>query len=380
VIEDRSADIAAAKARVTRIGEYLHLDAKRADVAALEEKSAEPGLWDDPAAAQILMAKVAGLRDEIESYESIVAAIDDAEVGNEFALADDDETLAAERDRTLKDVSRRVGDLELSSWFTGEFDSGDAIITITPGQGGLEAQDWAEMLLRMYTKYAESRKWKLDLNDATPGVELGIDRAVFTVHGRNAYGMLTSEIGVHRLVRISPTDEKKRRQTTFAGVEVLPLLPDEIVVEIREEDLRIDVYRSSGPGGQSVNTTDSAVRITHLPTNLVVTCQNEKSQLKNKDSAMKILRSRLYDLKKAERDAELSEMRGERRDISFGSQIRNYVLYPYQMVKDVRTGVETGDVNGVLGGDIDEFVVGFHRWRVGEATAETVGTGASIGS
>jgi peptide chain release factor 2 len=380
VIEDRSADITAAKARVTRIGEYLHLDAKRADVAALEEKSAEPGLWDDPAAAQILMAKVAGLRDEIESYESIVAAIDDAEVGNEFALADDDETLAAERDRTLKDVSRRVGDLELSSWFTGEFDSGDAIITITPGQGGLEAQDWAEMLLRMYTKYAESRKWKLDLNDATPGVELGIDRAVFTVHGRNAYGMLTSEIGVHRLVRISPTDEKKRRQTTFAGVEVLPLLPDEIVVEIREEDLRIDVYRSSGPGGQSVNTTDSAVRITHLPTNLVVTCQNEKSQLKNKDSAMKILRSRLYDLKKAERDAELSEMRGERRDISFGSQIRNYVLYPYQMVKDVRTGVETGDVNGVLGGDIDEFVVGFHRWRVGEATAETVGTGASIGS
>jgi peptide chain release factor 2 len=380
VIEDRSADIAAAKARVTRIGEYLHLDAKRADVAALEEKSAAPGLWDDPAAAQILMAKVAGLRDEIESYESIVAAIDDAEVGNEFALADDDETLAAERDRTLKDVSRRVGDLELSSWFTGEFDSGDAIITITPGQGGLEAQDWAEMLLRMYTKYAESRKWKLDLNDATPGVELGIDRAVFTVHGRNAYGMLTSEIGVHRLVRISPTDEKKRRQTTFAGVEVLPLLPDEIVVEIREEDLRIDVYRSSGPGGQSVNTTDSAVRITHLPTNLVVTCQNEKSQLKNKDSAMKILRSRLYDLKKAERDAELSEMRGERRDISFGSQIRNYVLYPYQMVKDVRTGVETGDVNGVLGGDIDEFVVGFHRWRVGEATAETVGTGASIGS
>ena len=380
MIEDRSADIAAAKARVTRMGEYLHLDAKRADVVALEAKSAEPGLWDDPAAAQTLMTKVAGLRDEIELYESIVTALDDAEVGNEFALADDDETLAAERDRTLKDVTRRVADLELSSWFTGEFDAGDAIVTITPGQGGLEAQDWAEMLLRMYTKYAESRKWKLDLNDATPGVELGIDRAVFTVHGRNAYGMLTSEIGVHRLVRISPTDEKKRRQTTFAGVEVLPLLPDEIVVEIRDEDLRIDVYRSSGPGGQSVNTTDSAVRITHLPSGLVVTCQNEKSQLKNKDSAMKILRSRLYDLKKAERDAEISEMRGERRDISFGSQIRNYVLYPYQMVKDVRTGVETGDVNGVLGGDIDEFVVGFHRWRVGEATAETVGAGAGTGS
>jgi peptide chain release factor 2 len=376
MVEDRSQDIAAMSARVVRIGEYLHLDAKRADVAALEEKAGEPGFWDDPNAAQAVMSKAAGLRDEIESYESIAADLEEAEVGNELALADDSAEMAADRDAMLKDLGTRVNDLELSSWFTGEFDHGDAIITITPGQGGLEAQDWAEMLLRMYTKYAERKKWKLDLNDATPGVELGIDRAVFTVHGRNAYGMLTSEIGVHRLVRISPTDEKKRRQTTFAGVEVLPLLPDEIVVEINDEDIRVDVYRSSGPGGQSVNTTDSAVRITHLPTGLVVTCQNEKSQLKNKDSAMKILRSRLYDLKKAERDAELAEMRGERRDISFGSQIRNYVLYPYQLVKDVRTGVETGDVDGVLSGDIDEFVVGFHRWRVGEATAEAVGAGS----
>jgi len=376
MVEDRSADIAAARERAVHIGEYLHLDEKRLDVAALEEKAAEPGFWDDPNAAQTVMAKAAGLRDEISLYEGIVADIEEAEVGNELALADDDEAMAAERDATLKDITRRVDDLELASWFTGEFDHGDAIVTITPGQGGLEAQDWAEMLLRMYTKYAESRKWKLDLNDATPGVELGIDRAVFTVHGRNVYGMLTSEIGVHRLVRISPTDEKKRRQTTFAGVEVLPLLPDDIEVDIRDEDLRIDVYRSSGPGGQSVNTTDSAVRITHLPTGLVVTCQNEKSQLKNKESAMKILRSRLYDLKKAERDAEIAEMRGERRDISFGSQIRNYVLYPYQLVKDVRTGIETGDVDGVLSGDIDEFVVGFHRWRVGLATAEAVGAGA----
>jgi peptide chain release factor 2 len=380
VIEDRSADIALMRTRVERIGEYLHLDAKRAEADSLEETAAEPGFWDDPNAAQAVMSKAAGLRDEIAAYESIAGDLEEAEVGNELAVADDDEGMAADRDSMLKQLGKRIVDLEVGSWFTGEFDHGDAIVTITPGQGGLEAQDWAEMLLRMYTKYAESRKWKLDLNDATPGVELGIDRAVFTVHGRNVYGMLTSEIGVHRLVRISPTDEKKRRQTTFAGVEVLPLLPDEIVVEIRDEDLRIDVYRSSGPGGQSVNTTDSAVRITHLPTGLVVTCQNEKSQLKNKDSAMKILRSRLYDLKKAERDAEISEMRGERRDISFGSQIRNYVLYPYQLVKDVRTGVETGDVDSVLSGDIDEFVVGFHRWRVGEATAESVGAGASAGS
>jgi peptide chain release factor 2 len=182
---------------------------------------------------------------------------------------------------------------------------------------------------------------------------------------------------VHRLVRISPTDEKKRRQTTFAGVEVLPMLPDEIEVDIRDEDIRVDVYRSSGPGGQSVNTTDSAVRITHFPTGIVVTVQNEKSQLKNKDTAMKILRSRVYEIKKAERDAEIEAMKGEKRDISFGSQIRNYVLYPYQLVKDVRTGIETGDVNRVLGGDIDEFVVGYHRWRVGGQNAATMGVEAT---
>jgi peptide chain release factor 2 len=193
------------------------------------------------------------------------------------------------------------------------------------------------------------------------------------VHGRNAFGVLQSEVGVHRLVRISPTDEKKRRQTTFARVEVLPVLPDEIVVDIRDEDLRIDVFRSSGPGGQSVNTTDSAVRITHAPSGLVVTCQNEKSQLKNRESAMKILRARLYELEKAKRDAELEELRGERQDITFGSQIRSYVLYPYQMVKDHRTGTETGNVDAVLDGDIEEFVVGYHRWRVALEQGEAVG-------
>ena len=210
-----------------------------------------------------------------------------------------------------------------------------------------------------------------------PGVEIGIDRATFTVHGRNAYGMLQSEMGVHRLVRISPTDEKKRRQTTFAGVEILPLLPDDVEVDIRDEDLRIDVYRSSGPGGQSVNTTDSAVRITHMPSGLVVTCQNEKSQHKNKDAAMKILRARLYEIEKAKRVAEMDEIRGPKRDITFGSQIRSYVLYPYQLVKDLRSGVETGNVNAVLGGDIEQFVLGFHRWRVkGEGVVDEAAAAA----
>jgi len=377
MVEDRSTDIAASAERLTRIGEYLHLDSKRTEAEALEAKAAEPGFWDDPSSAQATMSKAAELRAEIDSVASIRASLEDAEAGNELALLGDDEEMGAEVARTLADISKRIDDLELSSWFSGEFDHGDALVTITPGQGGLEAQDWAEMLLRMYTKYAESRKWKIDLNDVPQGVELGIDRAVFTVHGKDVYGMLQSESGVHRLVRISPTDEKKRRQTTFAGVEVLPLLPDDIDVEIRDEDIRVDVYRSSGPGGQSVNTTDSAVRITHFPSGIVVTCQNEKSQLKNKETAMKILRSRLYEIRKAERDAEIEAMKGEKREISFGSQIRNYVLYPYQLVKDVRTGVETGDVNSVLAGDIDRFVVAYHRWRVGEQIASKRPEGAT---
>lgn len=367
--ENRSTEIQALRDRVEAMAEYLHIEVKREDLAALDAKSAEPGFWDDQARAQSVMAQAAGLRDEIEGYEAIIAGIDDAEVANELALAEDDEEMAAELVLDLRSLAERIDALEVNSWFTGEFDSGDAIVTITPGQGGLEAQDWTEMLLRMYTKYAERKKWKIDLYDAPAGVELGIDRAVFAIHGRNAYGMLLSEMGVHRLVRISPTDEKKRRQTTFAGVEVLPVLPDDIEVDIKDEDLRIDVYRSSGPGGQSVNTTDSAVRITHLPTGIVVTVQNEKSQHKNKDAAMSILRSRLYELEKRKREAELDELRGPKREITFGSQIRNYVLYPYQLVKDVRTGVETGNVDSVLGGDIEQFIIAYHRWRVGAQRA-----------
>ena len=375
MIEDRTSDIQALRVRVARIAEYLHLDAKRTDLAALEERTTASDFWGDQSTAQQVMAQASGLRDEIAAYESLVSDLDELEVANELAVGDSDEELAAEATASLKGITRRADDLELASWFTGEFDHGDALVTILPGQGGLEAQDWAEMLMKMLVKFAASRKWKVDIHDAPDGVELGIDRAVFTVHGRNAYGMLSSENGVHRLVRISPTDEKKRRQTTFAKIEVLPVLPDDVEVEIRDEDLRIDVYRSSGPGGQSVNTTDSAVRITHIPSGLVVTCQNEKSQLKNKETAMLILRSRLYELEQERRRAELDALKGEKQQISFGSQIRNYVLYPYQLVKDVRTGIETGDVNGVLDGDIDEFVVGYHRWRVSGEQALAVGVG-----
>lgn len=380
MVDDRGSEVRALQRRVEQMGEYLHLEAKRSEVARLEAAAAEPGFWDDQSKAQAVMAKAAELRDEISSYESVVASLADAEVANELALADADEDLAAEAKSALRELERRVDDLEVSTWFTGEFDSGDAIVTIIPGAGGLEAQDWAEMLMKMLVKYAESRRWRVDLHEAPPGVELGIERAVFTVHGRNAYGMLLSEMGVHRLVRISPTDEKKRRHTTFAGVDVLPVLPVEIEVEIRDEDLRIDVYRSSGPGGQSVNTTDSAVRITHVPSGIVVTCQNEKSQIKNKETAMTILRARLFEQEKARREAELEELRGEKRDIAFGSQIRSYVLYPYQMAKDHRTEIETGNVGAVLDGELGSFVVGYHRWRVGEEGAphaRPAGTGSA---
>jgi peptide chain release factor 2 len=366
MIEDRTEDITALRENVERMEEYLNLEGKRAEIALLETQAAAPDFWDDPQGAQAIMSQVSGLKEEVATYESVVADLDNAEVANELAVGEEDADMASEVADTLSGLAKRIDTLEVSSWFTGEFDSGDAIMTIVPGQGGLEAQDWAEMLMRMYTKYALSKKWKIDVHDAPEGVELGIDRAVFTVHGRNAYGMLQSEVGVHRLVRISPTDEKKRRQTTFAGVEVLPVLPDDVGVEIKDEDLRIDVFRSSGPGGQSVNTTDSAVRITHEPTGIVVSCQNEKSQHKNKEAAMLILKAKLYELEEQKRREEIDALRGQTKEITFGSQIRNYVLYPYQMVKDVRTELETGNVDAVLDGDIEEFVVGYHRWRVGQ--------------
>lgn len=375
MIHDRASEIAALRARAEGMAAYLHLDEKRMSISTLEEKTAVPGFWDDQSRAQETMATLAGLKDEIETYESVVAAVDDLEVANELALSEDDPGMAGEVDVSLRELAKRLDSLEVGAWFTGEFDAGDAIVTILPGQGGLEAQDWCQMLFKMYQKYTASKRWKIDVHDLPEGVELGIDRAVFTVHGRNAYGMLSSEAGVHRLVRISPTDEKKRRQTTFAGVEVLPVLPQNVEVDLRDEDLRIDVYRSSGPGGQSVNTTDSAVRITHLPSGLVVTCQNEKSQLKNRETAMTILRSRLYEIEERKRREELDALRGEKKDITFGSQIRNYVLYPYQLVKDVRSGVETGNVEAVLSGGIDEFVIGYHRWRVERGQPSAIGGG-----
>jgi peptide chain release factor 2 len=366
-VEDRSDEIAQLSNRISEVGSYLHVDEKREQVSELERESAKPGFWDDAERAQVIVTRAANLRADVTEYDDALSTLADAEAANELAVEGGDDELASEVAGALARLRSSIDTLELSSWFSGKFDDGDAIMTITPGAGGLEAQDWTEMLFRMYLRYAERRHWKVTINDAPPGEAIGLDRATFTVSGHNAYGMLTSEQGVHRLVRISPTDDKKRRHTTFAGVEVLPVVPDDIEVDINEDDLRVDVYHSSGHGGQGVNTTDSAVRITHLPTGIVVTCQNERSQIQNKATALGILRSKLYELEEQRREAELDEMRGPKREISFGSQIRNYVLYPYQMVKDLRTGVETGNVNAVLDGDLDQFVIAYHRWRVSQS-------------
>ena len=352
--------------RLAEVEGYLHIEESRGTVAELERQSAEPGFWDDANAARETMAKLARAKEDVAGIDAAHAKLEDARAAFELGSEMEDDDLLAECETGVNELERQLSELELSSWFTGEFDGGDAIVNVTPGQGGLEAQDWCDMLFRMYLRYCDRRGWKVTINDAPAAEQIGIDRATFTVSGKNAYGMLRAEQGVHRLVRISPTDAKRRRQTTFAGVEVLPVLPDDIEVEIDPGDVRVDVYHASGPGGQGVNTTDSAVRVTHLPTGIVVTCQNERSQIQNKATCMSILRSKLYELELQKRAEALDELRGPKAEIGFGNQIRSYVLYPYQMVKDLRTGCETGNVDSVLSdGDLDPFVVAYHRWVVG---------------
>ena len=350
--------------RVEAAHGYLHIDERAAELAKLDEEIAQPGFWDDASHAQSVSKQASVLRDTIAEYDEAAALLDDARAA--FDLASEDELFAEEASAALDKLDELLDALEISSWFSERFDGGDAILTVNPGSGGLEAQDWTDMLYRMYVRYAEKKDWKVTVLDVVPGEGIGLDKATIQIEGRNAFGMLKSESGVHRLVRISPTDDKKRRHTTFAGVEVLPVLPDDIEVDLNPADVRVDVYRSSGPGGQCVNTTDSAVRLTHIPTNIVVTCQNEKSQLQNKEAAVRVLKAKLYEREEQKRQEELAELRGDRMDNTFGSQIRNYVLYPYQMVKDVRSGIETGNVDAVLDGELDEFVIGYHRWRVSQ--------------
>ena len=288
--------------------------------------------------------------------------------------ASEGEDVLAELASGLDALAEEVDAAETKKMLGGEHDRKNAIVTIHPGAGGTESQDWAEMLLRMYLRWAERRGFKRDVIDFQPGEEAGLKSATFTVTGEYAFGLLSAEAGVHRLVRISPFDQAARRHTSFASVFVWPELPDDVQVEIDEKDLRIDTYRSSGHGGQHINVTDSAVRITHLPTGIVVTCQNERSQGRNRDSAMKVLRARLYDLRMKEQQAKLEQIGGEKKDIAFGSQIRSYVLHPYQLIKDHRTKEEVGDVNRVLDGDIDLFIKAYLKQKaagtLGQARAD----------
>jgi len=331
---------------------------------------ADPGLWSDPARAQTALRSRTRLTEEIEAFRRLEKRLEDAEVCAE--LAREGEDVAVDLKQAVDALQAALDERELEIMLTGEHDAGNAILTIHPGAGGTESQDWAEMLYRMYLRWAEGRGYRVEALDYQKGDEAGIKSATLMVRGKDAYGFLRAESGVHRLVRISPFDSSGRRHTSFASVYAYPELNDEIEVAVDEKDLRVDTYRSSGAGGQHVNVTDSAVRITHLPTGIVVSCQNERSQHRNRDMAMKILKSRLYDLERRKRDEKRAVEEGAKKDIDFGSQIRSYVLQPYTLVKDHRTGFERGDVQTVLNGDIDPFIRSYlmAKKTKGKLTAE----------
>jgi peptide chain release factor 2 len=326
-----------------------------------------PGFWDDQERASSVSSEHAAVRRRLETYRSLETDIEDLEALQEMAA--EDESIAAELDEQRASVESRLAELEEARLFSGAYDNGDAVVTVNAGAGGTDSQDWAEMLLRMEMRWAERRGMKVELKEASPGEEAGIKSASFIARGENAYGLFSAEKGVHRLVRISPFDAQSRRHTAFAGVEVAPLVEDSVQVEIDPDEIQVDTYRASGAGGQHVNKTDSAVRITHRPTGIVVQCQNERSQSSNRDTAMKMLRAKLVELEERKRQEALAKEKGEAQDVGWGSQIRSYVLHPYTMVKDHRTNVEAGNAQGVLDGDLDEFVRAELLRRAGNGAA-----------
>ncbi len=323
----------------------------------LEKEASEPGLWDDADHAREVTTELGRVNEDIEQLAALAEQLSDAETLNELIEEEADDSLRPEVDQVLEDLDRRLGAIELRSLFAGPYDDGDAVAEIHAGAGGTDAQDWAEMMLRMYTRWAERRGFDIEVEEATPGQEAGLLSATFIVKGRYAFGLLAAERGVHRLVRISPFDAQHRRQTSFASLDVVPFLEDVSgEVEIDEKDLRIDTYRSSGAGGQHVNKTDSAVRLTHLPTGIVVSCQNQRSQHQNKAKAMQVLGAKLAERQRAEHQATLDQLSGDRTDNAWGNQIRSYVMAPYQLVNDHRNDAETGNVEAVLDGDLDAFI------------------------
>ena len=324
----------------------------------------DPNFWDDNEKAQALIAEMNAIKSVVDQYESMAGECRDLEDMLEILEEEADEALSAEWSESVEKLAAKVDAFELQLLLNQPYDKLDAILELHPGAGGTESQDWAQMLYRMYTRWAEKRGFKVELLDYLPGDEAGIKSVTIQIRGHNAYGYLKAEKGVHRLVRISPFDASGRRHTSFVSCDVVPEINDDIEVEIRPDDLRVDTYRSSGAGGQHINKTDSAIRITHLPTGIVVACQTQRSQIQNREKAMQMLRSKLYELKIQEQQKELAEVRGEQMEIAWGSQIRSYVFHPYSMVKDHRTQVETGNVGAVMDGDLDPFIDGYLRSQI----------------
>jgi peptide chain release factor 2 len=359
---DFPAEIRQLRDTLTGIQQVVDPEALRARIAELSEQAAAPDLWDDADRAQAVTTRLSNAQAELERVENAGRRLDDLEVLVELAEAEGDADALAESESELAGLRRQLSELEIRTLLTGDYDARDALVTIRSEAGGVDAADFAEMLLRMYLRWAERHGWKAEVYDTSYAEEAGIKSATVKVNAPYAYGTLSVEQGTHRLVRISPFDNQGRRQTSFAGVEVLPWVEETDHIDIPENDVRVDVYRSSGPGGQSVNTTDSAVRLTHLPTGIVVTCQNEKSQLQNKAAAMRVLQAKLLERSRLERQAELDALKGDGGS-SWGNQMRSYVLHPYQMVKDLRTEMEVSNPTAVFDGDIDEFLESGIRWR-----------------
>ncbi len=322
----------------------------------LEEKTAEAGFWDDMENSQKILQKVKNLKSKIEKYEALCNDYEDTMVLIDMANSEDDDSYVGEVGESVKRIRNKIDEMTLQTLLSGEYDKNNAIVSLHAGAGGTEAQDWVEMLLRMYTRWAERRNYSVETLDLLPGDDAGVKSATILVSGENAYGYLKSEKGVHRLVRISPFDAAGRRHTSFGSVEVMPEFNDDIQIDIRPEDLRVDTYRASGAGGQHINKTDSAIRITHLPTGIVVSCQNERSQHKNRDTAMKMLKSKLMELKEQENQAKINDIKGVEKEIGWSSQIRSYVFHPYNLVKDHRTNYEMGNIGAVMDGDLDGFI------------------------
>ncbi|MFI6766968.1 peptide chain release factor 2 [Streptomyces sp. NPDC050355] len=361
-VVDVSEELKSLSSTMGSIEAVLDLDKMRADIAVLEEQAAAPSLWDDPESAQKVTSQLSYLQGQLRRAEELRGRVDDLEVLFELAEAEGDEETRAEAEAELTEVRKAVEELEVRTLLSGEYDSREAVVNIRAEAGGVDAADFAEKLQRMYLRWAERHGYKTELYETSYAEEAGIKSTTFAVNVPYAYGTLSVEQGTHRLVRISPFDNQGRRQTSFAGVEVLPVVEQTDHIEIDESELRVDVYRSSGPGGQGVNTTDSAVRLTHIPTGIVVSCQNERSQIQNKATAMNVLQAKLLERRRQEEQAKMDALKGDGGN-SWGNQMRSYVLHPYQMVKDLRTEFEVGNPTAVLDGDIDGFLEAGIRWR-----------------